>query len=468
MAYAADKITVNGIQLGQLEKMDIVSEAGEHGKLTLCGYLVGEQGAETLYGITEEESISIYVEQTLIFSGIITKAKIYGVAETIKIEVEAKSRSILMDRKKKSRSFQDISMTYSQLVKFIMAEYPESDIMLSIEDRPLGDIAVQYKETDWIFLKRMLSQLHAAISCRVASETLQLYGGVPDVVKEKWDYEVKGYQKELGIYNYWLQLGMNVSDTDFFVTEIETNHVPELFEEVEDAGKPMVIQSFSYSMTKGLLCCSCRLQKKEGILAPVRYPMHLIGVALEGNVLEISGIKIRLHLKIDDGNSLSDTYWFPFSTLSASPDGSGWYYMPEKGDNIRVYFPSKFTKDVIAVSAVSNYDGKSGGVPDRMGNPANKYLSNPGGQQMKLAEDGIYLACSGESACVKIGNDGAIEVSSQNTVEVTADNNVSIEAEEAVVIQASETAVISCTKGGTMQMPPDGNLYIQGSEVKLD
>ena len=87
----------------------------------------------------------------------------------------------------------------------------------------------------------------------------------------------------------------------FFVTEIETNHVPELFEEVEDAGKPMVIQSFSYSMTKGLLCCSCRLQKKEGILAPVRYPMHLIGVALEGNVLEISGIKIRLHLKIDDG-----------------------------------------------------------------------------------------------------------------------------------------------------------------------
>ena len=200
MAYAADKITVNGIQLGQLEKMDIVSEAGEHGKLTLCGYLVGEQGAETLYGITEEESISIYVEQTLIFSGIITKAKIYGVAETIKIEVEAKSRSILMDRKKKSRSFQDTSMTYSQLVKFIMAEYPESDIMLSIEDRPLGDIAVQYKETDWIFLKRMLSQLHAAISCRVASETLQLYGGVPDVVKEKWDYEVKGYQKELGIY----------------------------------------------------------------------------------------------------------------------------------------------------------------------------------------------------------------------------------------------------------------------------
>lgn len=468
MAYAADQITVNGIQISQLEKLNIDSEAGEHGKLCLCGYLDGEDGEEALYSLTEDDSISIYVDQTLLFSGLITKAKVAGLAGTIKIEVEAASRSILMDRKKKSRSFQDTTMTYSQLCRTILADYPGSDIMLSIADKPLGEIAVQYKETDWVFIKRMLSQLYAVIACRVASDTLQLYGGASEVIKEKWDYEIKGYRKELGKYSYWLQQEMNVSDTDFFIIEIETNHVPELFEEVVYSGKSMIIQSFSYSMKKGMLHCYCRLQKKEGVIAPIVYPMHLIGVALEGNVLEISGSTIKLHLKIDDGSSLSDTYWFPFSTLSASPDGSGWYYMPETGDSIRLYFPSKFTKEAIAVSAVSNYDGKSGGVPDRMGDPSTKYLSNPGGQQMKLAADGIYLACSGGAASVKIGNDGAIEISAQHTVEVSAENNVSIEAEEAVTIDALETAVISCTKGGTIQMPDDGILYIQGSEVKLD
>lgn len=86
--------------------------------------------------------------------------------------------------------------------------------------------------------------------------------------------------------------------------------------------------------------------------------MHIIGVALNGKVLEISGTKIKIHLDIDNGGK--DVYWFPFSTLSASPDGSGWYYMPEKGDNVRIYFPSKHTRDVIAVSAVSSYDGKAG------------------------------------------------------------------------------------------------------------
>lgn len=468
MAYAADQITVNGIHLNQLDKLSITSEAGEHGELSLCGYLNEEHGEDTLYSFTEQDSLSIHAGQALLFSGIITKVKITGLAETVKIEAEAKSRSILMDRKKKSRSFQNTSMTYSELIRLILADYPGSDIMLSIEDKPIGEIAVQYKETDWAFLKRMLSQLQADLSCRAASHTLQLYGGIPKVSKEQWDYEIKGYRKELGTYHYWMQQGKGVSDTDFFIMETETNHVAELFEEAAKSGKTLIVQSFTYSMKKGMLTCFCNLQKKEGILAPAVYPMHLIGVALEGKVLEIAGTKIRIHLKIDDGRSSDDSYWFPFSTLSASPDGSGWYYMPEKDDNIRVYFPSKFTKDVIAVSAVSGYDGKTGGVPDRMGSPSTKYLGNPGGQQMKLAEDGVYLACSGDSATVKIGNDGAVTITSQNTVEISAENNLSIEAEEAISIEALETAVVSCTKGGTLQMPIDGNLYIQGSEVKLD
>lgn len=468
MAYAADQIVINGVELKQVEALDIKSGYGDHGELSLCGYLDETNGDKILYGFTEEDSISVYAGQALIFSGIVTKAKISGLAETIKIQVEAKSRSILMDRKKKSRSFQNTSMTYGQLIRFVLAEYPGSDILLSIKDKPLGEIAVQYRETDWVFLKRMLSRLNAVMACCIAAETLNLYGGVPDIRKDKWAYERKGYRKELGTYNYWQQQGMGVSDSDFFVMNIETDHIPELFEEVADAQKKLVIRSFSYSMERGMLRCYCSLQKKEGILEPAAYPMHLIGVALEGNVLAVSGTKIRLHLKIDDGNSQGDTYWFPFSTLSASPDGSGWYYMPEAGDNIRIYFPSKYTRDVIAVSAVSAYDGKSGGQPDRMSKSSTKYLGNPGGQQMKLAEDGIYLVCSGDSASVKVGNDGAVTISSQNTIEITAQNNLSIEAEEAISFQALEAALVNCTMGGTVQMPVDGNLYLQGTEVKLD
>lgn len=468
MAYGADQIKVNGIEVKQLEQLEIVSAPGDHGKLVLCGYLEGQNGEGALYGLTEQATVSVYADEALLFSGFIVRAKLSSISGTARIAIEAKSRSVLMDQRRRSRTFQDTSMTYGQLVKIILADYTGSDAILSIEDKPLGEIAVQYRETDWEFLKRMLSRLNAVTACRIASETLQLYGGVPTLPKSQWAYETKEYRKELGTYDYWLLQGKNVSDIDFFFMEIETDHMPELYEEVTESDKQLVIQSFTYMFARGALRCFCSLQKKEGILAPAVYPMDIIGVALEGKVLETVGTNIRIHLKIDDGNTQGDSYLFPFSTLSASPDGSGWYYMPEQGDDVRVYFPSKHTGDVIAVSAVSSYDGKEGDKPDRMGDPSSKYLSNPGGQQMKLAEDGVYLACRGDSASVKVGNDGAVAIAANHVVEIIAANNLSIEAEEAVSVQASEIAAVSCTKGGTLQMQDNGDLFIQGTEVKVD
>lgn len=469
MAHGLEQIKIKGIPVKNLTELKIDCLPGDHGSLKLCGYLAAESGEETLFGFSENDSITVYVgEGKPVFSGILTKVSVEGDGDTVKISAEAKSRSILMDQKKKSRSFQDVTMTYGRLFQIILSEYPGSDIKLSIPDRPLGEIAVQYKETDWEFLKRMLSMLNAVLACRPGEESMKLYGGVPDIPSGEWKYKKTGFQKEMGEFSYWLMQGAAVNDNDFLVMKIETGHVPELFEQVVDEGRGFVLRRLSYEMERGLLHCRMEMQKKEGILAKTEYPMHLIGTALCGTVLEIAGSKIKIHLDIDNVAGGKDVYWFPFSTLSASPDGSGWYYMPEKGDNVRVYFPSKYTKDVIGVSAVSSYDGKSGGVPDRMGSPTTKYLSNPYGQEMKLAEDGVTLACSGGAASVKIGNGGDISLSAIGTINIAAEEDLKIEAEEAVSLQALEAAVISCVKGGAVNMPSDGILYIQGTEVKVN
>lgn len=469
MAYAVEQIVIKGIPVENLTELKIDCSPGEHGSLRLTGYLNGDHGEESLFGFTENDSVTVCVDKGKpVFSGILTGVSVDGEGETVRISAEAKSRSILMDQKKRSRSFQDTSMTYSQLFQAILSEYPGSDIKLTVPDRPLGEIAVQYRETDWEFLKRMLSMLNAVLVCRPEAEALKLYGGVPEIPWEKWEYEKTGYRKEMGEYSYWLLQGAAVNDNDFLVMDITTSHVPEFFEQLEDEGRKLVIRRFSYELERGLIHCRCQLQKREGILAKAVYPMHLIGVALQGKVLEIAGTRIRIHLDIDKDGGTGDVYWFPFSTLSASPDGSGWYYMPEKGDNVRVYFPSKYTKDAIGVSAVSSYDGKSGGAPDRMGSPSTKYLSNPYGQEMKLAEDGVSLACSGGAASVKIGNNGDVTLSAKGTINIAAENDLGIEAEEEVSFQALETAVVSCVKGGTIKMPADGKLYIQGTEVKVD
>lgn len=468
MAYAADRLEIDGLPITQIDKLEFHCEPGNHGWCRLSGYVEPENGEALLYGVQENTPVRIYADNNLIFGGLFTYVKVSGMGDICYVEAEGKTRSILMDRKKRSRSFQNTKMTYKELAKVILSEYPEAETLFSLPEVPIGEIAVQYRETDWQFLKRMLSMVHVSLTCNPASENIYLYVGVPQISYRNWNYEIMGFRKEMGEFQYWKQCGKAIGDDKFQIVELRTECMAELFEPLEVFGQELFVRKISGRMERGIFDCRCELQKSEGILARKEYPMHLIGTALEGKVLAVSGVQIQMHLGIDDGNNQPDIHWFPFSTLSASQDGSGWYYMPENGDQIRIYFPTKHTKDAIAVSAVSSYDGKSDSVPDRMGTPSTKYLRNPSGQELKMGEDGVTLSCNGGTASVTMGNGGDVSLYAANTLLVQADNNVELTAETEIDFSAAETAVISCAKGGSIQMQPGGMLLVQGSEVKVD
>ncbi|MDE7272182.1 MAG: phage late control D family protein [Lachnospiraceae bacterium] len=468
MAYAADKLVVEGLPITRLDKLEIQCGPGEHGWCRLTGYVESENGEELIYGMQENTPIQVFADGSLMFGGLITNIKISGAGNTCYVEAECRTRSILMDQKKRSRSFQNTDMTYSELAQVVLSEYDNAEISFSIPDAPIGEIAVQYRETDWQFLKRMLSMVYAPLTCHPAAENIQLYAGVPQIPYRNWSCEVVGFCKEMGEFQYWKQLGKGTGDDKFQIIALRTDIMAELFESLEIFGQSLSVRSVSGKMDKGIFECRCELQKAEGILARQEYPMHLIGTALEGTVLEVAGVEIRVHLKIDDENNQPEIYWFPFSTLSASQDGSGWYYMPEKGDQVRIYFPTKHTKDAIAVSAVSSYDGKNDSVPDRMGTPSTKYLRNPSGQELKMGEDGVTLSCNGGTASVTMGNGGDVTLYAANTLLVQASNNVELTAETEINLSAAQAAVVSCAQGGGIQMQPGGTLQVQGTEVKID
>lgn len=468
MAYAADKLVVEGLPITRLDKLEIQCEPGDHGWCRLSGYVESENGEELIYGMKENTPVQIFADGSLIFGGLFTNIKVSGMGNTCYVEAEGRTRSILMDQRKRSRSFQNVNMTYRELAQFILSEYSGAKISFSMPDKAIGEIAVQYRETDWQFLKRMLSMVYAPLACHLASENIELYAGVPQIPYRDWGCEVVGFRKEMGEFQYWKQLGKGIGDDKFQIVELRTDFMAELFETLGLFGQPLSVRNVSGKMEKGIFECRCELQKTEGILAREEYPMHLIGTALKGEVLAASGVRIRVHLKIDDGNSQPEIHWFPFSTLSASQDGSGWYYMPENGDQIRIYFPTKHTKDAIAVSAVSSYDGKNDSVPDRMGTPSTKYLRNPSGQEIKMGEDGVTLSCNGGTASVTMGNGGDVTLYAANTLLVQASNNVELTAETEINLSAAQAAVVSCAQGGSIQMQPGGMLQVQGTEVKID
>ena len=48
-------------------------------------------------------------------------------------------------------------------------------------------------------------------------------------------------------------------------------------------------------------------------------------------------------------------YWFPFSSVSSSSDGSGWYCMPEPGESVRIYFPTAKEAEAYVITCIQGH-----------------------------------------------------------------------------------------------------------------
>ena len=65
------------------------------------------------------------------------------------------------------------------------------------------------------------------------------------------------------------------------------------------------------------------------------------------------GIGLQVIMDFDSNTRTAGQYWFPYSTVAGSSDGSGWYCMPEAGERIRIYFPEGDEGKAYAISALS-------------------------------------------------------------------------------------------------------------------
>lgn len=360
MAYGIHDLKLTGLRVKTILSVHISHKPGEHGVMELTADM-GESNMDLPVHETESgQSVALFGKkdgrQELLFCGVITKLTSEIMGRSCHVKLTARTWSYLMDIKKKSRSFQDTSMTYGALVHRIVKEYPGAECQILFADMPLGEIAVQYQETDWQFLKRVLSARHIPIVCSEVRDSLCVYAGVARIPSRMKIISTENIWKDMDELAYWKEIGENVSDTDFITYQMRLDNHMMLYAEVSYRGKDLTAGVVEYRTIGSTVYEFITLQKCAGILQKTIYPMQLVGTALEGRIVNVQGENVQIHLKIDDAYESNDCYWFPFSTPSASSDGSGWYCMPEKGDQVRVYFPSKKTGEVIAISAVSSYE----------------------------------------------------------------------------------------------------------------
>lgn len=469
-AISYENIVLSTYKTEHILTLELTKDINEHGQLYLTAIVPEEVAEDYVYTTTSftPVTVSYYTKEghlEVLFRGIVSNIQISRQGNVYYMNLCVKGNTSTMDIIKQSRSFQNTSMTLHQLIKEVMSKYENSDYIISIPDAPVGRLVMQYQETDWIFLKRLLSHYGARLIPDVRTEKMSFFIGTPN---QGETYDIEPYQycvfKALDEYrmvkkNRW----PDVKETDFTVFQIKDYRVFQVGDYINLSGKNLIVQSARHILNDGILKNEYELKRKEGLKGLEVYHAGIVGISLSGTVADISRDKVKVNLEIDEpGRAM---YWFPYSTMSASPDGSGWYCMPEKGDEVRVYFPTNEEKDAYAVSAVSGYQPVEGDVEDRMANPEVKYLRTKQNQEIQFAEEGIIINSGDGQSSIILGKSGQLTVYGKNTVNVTAEKTLSLVSKGQLLIGANNSVTLKRGEGTSIVLDSDGNVKMKGTKI---
>ena len=182
------------------------------------------------------------------------------------------------------------------------------------------------------------------------------------------------------------------------------------------------------------------------------YNKNLIGISIFGTIAEVSRDKVRVNLEIDEEGESSNLYWFPYASVASSPDGGGWYCMPEIGERVRLNVPGKDETKAFVINSIDEEDISNAKEDDRMANPQDKSLQTDSGQEVKFTESGVAIESNGGEASMNLNKDGTVTVVGQKSIEITCGNTIEIRSENNINILAEEDININSEVGGEIKM----------------
>ena len=131
-------------------------------QLSLYDALIDKKGDKTIV-VTGRSNISDEAGNAtdkIFLNGVISKLRIKETkAGALAVELLCSSKSILLDRIPRYRSFQDPTLTYTDIAREVNKNYNDGETLVNIgEDmKAVPRMTIQYNETDWEYLKRIAS-----------------------------------------------------------------------------------------------------------------------------------------------------------------------------------------------------------------------------------------------------------------------------------------------------------------------
>lgn len=455
-----------------IQEVHIHKKANEHGMATIKG-IISEGSEGELFKNADSRKASLYIKDEEgnkkdIFSGIIDSLEVGNAGGVKTARVVLAGSTKLMDCTMHTRTFQNEAMSYEELLETVNAGYKELLYLPNCEvENPIGKLVVQYQETDWGFLKRLASHFNQPILPDYAGEGIRYAFGLGTDSPEK-ELDVYGYSvgnaKEEFLMKEENQVPEIIGD-DFTFYKVNSREYLELGERAVFLAQSFFVYESVSVLEDGELVHTYTLRRAGGFKTIYGHNKGIIGASLDAVILAARNDTVKVTVTADENREKAGEKWFHFSTVYSSPDGSGWYCMPEKGDRVRLYFPNEREEDGYIISAINlgnTGDSEAGSFQPRS-DPDSKTIANKYGKQVTFTPTAIIMT-NNKGMTIVLDDKGGIKVTSDKNVTVSAEEDMLIDCGKRLDIQA--TGCIRLSRGDSSLTFGD-ELRLKGTSLKV-
>ena len=450
-----------------ITKLTVNREINTHGTAVLEGYIADEDEERFLGQLQGQvwekiEETGRDEETTVLFWGLVTGFSIQRTNDQKRMTLELTTGTCLMDLAPHFRTFQDGSMDYSRIFRQITENYPNAGMIKNIPlSNSIKSLVMQYQETDWEFLKRMAGR-HRSFLVPASSingtkyfvdlpkgKTLELPADARCSIRKDMQRFLTNRSRGLS--------GLRESACTEYI--VESREDCRIGDQIMFQGQPFFIYRIRSRYQGGEMLHTCYLMVRAGLDMPEETEKDRAGCAFQAEVLNVKEDKVQVRILKDENRSQNITFWYPYATVYSTPDGTGWYCMPEIGDQVRLYLPSDREQEAYVFSAV-HLDTESTDRKD----PEHKIIKNRYQKEIRFTPDSIILT-NNQGTRIALTDADGIQITSSHSVVIRAKDQLTLSSEKGS-LTAAGTEAVSLQQKTTGIRLEEGISFI-GGELKV-
>ena len=426
----------------------------QHGTVFIKGNIRKESRQDCLEKVGRLVKVLAKTDENttkLMFFGIIKGCDIQSNGDVHELSLEIVSQSITMEKKEHFRTFQKTSTSYDEILELIVKEYDKGGFINAAKKQGMvNGFSCQYRENDWEYIKRLAGNNEDVIYPDYMTEGVRFFMGVPngrDVGEIKSEYyEFGTVEKEY--------LGIPFEDVTY---KLVLRDIYDIGDNVNFNREKLKVISRKSRFEHNEIIHEYLLAR-EGSLRGVPYDNErLSGAAVFGKVTGVKNELVSVALDDDENDNVGQSL-LSYATIYSSPDGGGWYCMPEIGDRVMVKFPDSKDSNAYVQNAVHV------GAGNGRDNPKIKFFKNKEGKEIRLSPESIIITNNNGTSIELIDDDG-VYIKSRGVLSIDANLEVDIESKSSSIKVISKDS-IQLNQNGT-QMELSDRATTRGSKVYL-